>query len=58
MKKAIGVVLILIGFGLAVITKIGPAKETAWMFSYGIWPLLIAAALFLIPGLILYNKGR
>lgn len=58
MKKTIGVILIIIGFGLAVMLKIGPAKETAWMYQFGEWPLIILAVVFLIPGLILYNKSR
>lgn len=58
MKRTIGVVLIFIGFALAVITKIGPSKETSWMFAYGIWPLLALASALLIPGFILYNKRR
>ncbi|WP_262487274.1 hypothetical protein [Chryseobacterium arthrosphaerae] len=38
--------------------KIGPSKETSWLFGYGeLPPMLLAAALF-IPGLILYNKNR
>lgn len=56
MKKAIGIILIIIGFSLAVIMKIGPTKETGFLFEYGIWPLIIVAALCLIPGLILYRK--
>ncbi|ULT25975.1 hypothetical protein KUH03_03080 [Sphingobacterium sp. E70] len=50
--------LILIGFALVVILKIGISKETAWMFEYGNWPLIILALALLVPGLILYNKNR
>lgn len=56
MKRAIGIILIIIGFSLAVIMKIGPAKETKFLFVYGIWPLIITALLCLIPGLTLYRK--
>lgn len=56
MKRAIGIILIIIGFSLAVIMKIGPAKETKFLFEYGIWPLIITALLCLIPGLTLYRK--
>ncbi|GAA4181161.1 MULTISPECIES: hypothetical protein [Sphingobacterium] len=58
MKKALGIMLILIGFALVVILKIGISKETAWMFEYGNWPLIILALALLVPGLILYNKNR
>ncbi|UIR54475.1 hypothetical protein LZQ00_09340 [Sphingobacterium sp. SRCM116780] len=58
MKKAIGVILILIGVLLAIILKMGPAKETKFLFTYGDWPLIIGALAILIPGLIIYNKNR
>ncbi|UIR56694.1 hypothetical protein LZQ00_02495 [Sphingobacterium sp. SRCM116780] len=58
MKKTIGVFLILIGSCLAFIMKVGPAKETAWMFIYGIWPLILIAGILLITGLVLYNRNR
>ncbi len=56
MKKTIGTILILIGFAFAVVLKIGPSKETGFLFEYGIWPLIIAAILCIIPGFILYRK--
>lgn len=58
MKKALGILLIIIGFALAFIMKVGPAKETKILFEYGIWPLIIAALIFSISGLILYNKNK
>lgn len=58
MKKALGLILILIGFAIAFILKIGPSKETSWMFAYGNWPLIIIGAVCIIPGLIIYNKNR
>ncbi|WP_164464007.1 hypothetical protein [Chryseobacterium sp. G0186] len=58
MKKALGIILIIIGFCLVVVIKIGPSRETSWLFKYGEWvPMLIGAAI-LIPGWILYNKNR
>lgn len=58
MKKLTGIILILLGFALAFILKAGPAKETSWMYTYGDEPLIIAALVCLIPGLIIYNKNR
>ncbi|WP_165585237.1 hypothetical protein [Chryseobacterium soli] len=58
MKKAIGVILILIGVVLAIILKMGPAEETSFLFTYGEWPLIIGTLAILIPGLIIYNKNR
>lgn len=58
MKKAIGIILILIGVTLVFIIKAGPAKETGFLFTYGDWPLMLAALACLIPGLIIYNKNR
>ncbi|UWX61780.1 hypothetical protein N0B40_05735 [Chryseobacterium oranimense] len=58
MKKVIGILFILIGALLAFIIKLGPAGETSWMFTYGIWPLIIVAAILLITGLSLYNRNR
>ncbi|MGG5210616.1 hypothetical protein ACQWU4_16950 [Chryseobacterium sp. MIQD13] len=58
MKKAMGVILIIIGSLLTFIMKLGPAKETVWLFTYGIWPLIIVAAILLITGLLLYNRNR
>lgn len=58
MKKTLGIIMIVIGFCLAVVIKIGPSKETSWLFVYGeLAPLLIAAAI-LIPGWIMYNKNK
>ncbi len=58
MKKTLGIIMIIIGFCLAVVVKIGPSKETSWLFSYGeLLPLLIAGVI-LIPGWIMYNKNR
>lgn len=58
MKKALGIILIIIGFCLTVIVKIGPSKETSWLFGYGDLPLLLLAATIIIPGWIIYNKNR
>ncbi|WP_157859450.1 hypothetical protein [Chryseobacterium angstadtii] len=58
MKKTLGIILILIGFILVVILKMGPAKETNFLFLYGDWPLIGVALICLVPGLILYNKNR
>lgn len=58
MKKLIGIILILIGFALVVIMKMGPAKETTFLFNYGIWPLIIGALVILVSGLLLYNKNK
>ncbi|MBB6369668.1 hypothetical protein [Chryseobacterium shigense] len=58
MKKVIGIILIVIGACLAFIMKMGPAEETVWMFTYGIWPVIIAALILLITGLSLYNRNR
>ncbi len=58
MKKTLGIILIIIGFCLVVVIKIGPSKETSWLFRYGeLSPLLIAAAMT-IPGMIIYNKNK
>ncbi|UHO37501.1 hypothetical protein H5J24_17665 [Chryseobacterium capnotolerans] len=58
MKKTLGIIMIIIGFCLAVVVKIGPSKETSWLFGYGeLLPLLIAAA-FVVPGWVMYNKNR
>ncbi|WP_172625745.1 DUF6903 family protein [Chryseobacterium panacisoli] len=58
MKKITGIILIIIGFCLVVIIKIGPSKETSWLFKYGeLAPMLMGVAI-LIPGLIMYNKNR
>jgi uncharacterized integral membrane protein len=58
MKKLLGIILILIGFALVVILKMGPAKETGFLFDYGEWPLIAAALVVLISGLVLYNKNK
>ncbi|MGG7440403.1 hypothetical protein [Chryseobacterium arthrosphaerae] len=58
MKKTLGIILILLGFCLTVVIKIGPSKETSWLFGYGELPPMLLAAALLIPGLILYNKNR
>lgn len=58
MKKIAGIILILIGFCLVVVVKIGPSRETSWLFKYGeLVPMLMGAAI-LIPGLVMYNKNR
>lgn len=58
MKKISGIILIILGFCITVVIKMGPSRETEWMFTYGIWlPIIIALAL-IIPGLIIYNKNR
>jgi len=58
MKKALGIILIIIGFCLTVIVKIGPSKETSWLFGYGELPPILLAAAIIIPGWIIYNKNR
>ncbi|MFZ4931074.1 hypothetical protein [Chryseobacterium sp. Mn2064] len=58
MKKTLGIILILIGFCLTVIVKIGPSKETSWMFTHGDVPPMLFAVAVMIPGMILYNKNR
>lgn len=57
MKKALGIILIVIGSLLALILKMGPAKETSFLFKLGDWPLIVLALLCLIPGLIIYKKN-
>ncbi|MFP3833416.1 DUF6903 family protein [Chryseobacterium sp. SIMBA_028] len=58
MKKTLGVILIILGFCLVMVIKIGPSRETSWLFKYGeLAPMLMGVAI-LIPGLILYNKNR
>ena len=58
MKKALGIILIIIGFCLTVIVKIGPSRETSWLFGYGELPPILLAAAIIIPGWIIYNKNR
>ncbi|WP_164976790.1 hypothetical protein [Chryseobacterium sp. CH21] len=58
MKKIVGIILIVIGFCLVVVIKIGPSRETSWLFKYGELPPILLGAVILIPGLILYNKNR
>lgn len=58
MKKTSGILLILIGFLMVVILKIGPAQETKFLFIFGEWPLIGGAFALLIPGIIIYNKNR
>ncbi|WP_312302475.1 hypothetical protein [Chryseobacterium sp.] len=58
MKKTLGIILILLGFCLTVVIKIGPSKETSWLFGYGDLPPMLLAVALIIPGLILYNKNR
>jgi len=58
MKKIAGIILILIGFCLVVVIKIGSSRETSWLFKYGELPPMLLGAAILIPGLILYNKNR
>lgn len=48
----------LIGFVWVCILKVGPATETSFLFTYGDWPLIVAALAFLIPGIIIYNKNK
>ncbi|MCL1666528.1 hypothetical protein M2T82_00475 [Elizabethkingia ursingii] len=58
MKKIFGIILIIIGFCITVVVKIGPSEETKWVFTYGdLLPMIIALA-FIIPGLIIYKKNR
>jgi hypothetical protein len=57
-KKIIGIILILIGFCLTVVVKIGPSKETSWLFRYGEVPPLLLAAALIIPGLVMYDRNR
>lgn len=54
----ISIIMIIIGFCLTVVVKIGPCKETSWLFGYGELPLLLIAAAIIIPGMVLYNKNR
>jgi len=58
MKKAIGIILIIIGVLLAFILKMGPAIETKFLFVFGVWPLIIGALIITISGLILYTKNK
>ncbi|MDR6920984.1 MULTISPECIES: hypothetical protein [Chryseobacterium] len=58
MKKTLGIILIIIGFCLTVIVKIGPSRETSWLFGYGELPPILLAAVMIIPGWIIYNKNR
>ncbi|MCT3646428.1 hypothetical protein HZQ44_04610 [Elizabethkingia anophelis] len=58
MKKISGIILIIIGFCITVLVKVGPSEETKWVFTYGdLAPIIIALA-FIIPGLMIYNKNR
>ncbi|MCT3898385.1 hypothetical protein [Elizabethkingia anophelis] len=58
MKKISGIILIIIGFFITVLVKVGPSEETKWVFTYGDLPPIIIALAFIIPGLIIYNKNR
>ncbi|CAI9679547.1 MULTISPECIES: hypothetical protein [Elizabethkingia] len=58
MKKISGIILIIIGFCITVLVKVGPSEETKWVFIYGDLPPIIIALAFIIPGLIIYNKNR
>ncbi|SDJ65500.1 hypothetical protein SAMN05421542_4042 [Chryseobacterium jejuense] len=58
MKKTLSIIMIIIGFCLVVIIKIGPSKETSWLFAYGDWVPMIVAAAIIIPGWIMYKKSR
>ncbi|MBA5792470.1 MULTISPECIES: hypothetical protein [unclassified Flavobacterium] len=58
MKKFLGIILIIIGCCLALILKLGPAKETKFLFEFGVWPLIIAALAVTGIGLVLYNKNK
>ncbi|MDX8572050.1 hypothetical protein OZ666_10190 [Elizabethkingia sp. HX QKY] len=58
MKKILGIILIIIGFCITVVVKIGPSEETKWVFTYGDFPLIIIALAIIVPGLIIYNKNR
>ena len=58
MKKAIGILHILIGISLMFILKVGPAQETDFLFTYGDWPLIIVGLICLVPDLIIYSKNR
>ncbi|MGU3373515.1 DUF6903 family protein [Chryseobacterium sp. M5A1_1a] len=56
MKKALGIILIILGFCLVMVIEIGSSRETSWLFKYGeLLPMLVGVAI-MIPGLILYNK--
>ena len=50
MKKILGIILIIIGFCITVLVKIGPSEETKWVFTYGDLPPIIIA-------LASYNSG-
>ncbi|MDQ1858532.1 MULTISPECIES: DUF6903 family protein [unclassified Chryseobacterium] len=58
MKKILGIILIMIAFCLVMVIKIGPSRETSWLFKYGELIPMLAGAAILIPGLVLYNKNR
>ncbi|MBO9694415.1 MULTISPECIES: hypothetical protein [unclassified Chryseobacterium] len=58
MKKTLGVILIIISFCLIVVIKIGPSRETSWLFRYGELPPMLIGAAVLIPGWLMYNKNR
>lgn len=58
MKKLLGIILMIIGFALVVCLKMGPARETEFLFSYGEWPLIAAALVVLVSGIVIYNKNK
>ncbi|MHC6200979.1 hypothetical protein [Elizabethkingia miricola] len=58
MKKILGIILIIIGFCITVLVKIGPSEKTKWVFTYGDLPIIIIALAIIVPGLIIYNKNR
>ena len=58
MKKTLSIIMIIVGFALTVVVKIGSSKETSWLFKYGELPPLLLAAAIIIPGWIMYNKSR
>lgn len=58
MKKTLSIIMIIIGFCLIVIIKIGPSKETSWLFTYGDLIPMVVAAVIIIPGWIMYKKSR
>ncbi|CAM3942303.1 hypothetical protein OZ664_18220 [Elizabethkingia sp. HX WHF] len=56
--KILGIILIIIGFCITVVVKIGPSEETKWIFTYGDLLPMITALVLIVPGLIIYKKNR
>lgn len=56
--KILGIILIIIGFCITVVVKIGPSEETKWIFTYGDLLPMITALVLIVPGLIIYKKKQ